>query len=95
MKNPHYKQLIQWNREYAFACTHDKQAVEVYVECEAEEAIVRLRNELLGIKAGNYAEEILRDQFGSRGGLRLHLYESYSKWATLMLQWLNFYKNRA
>ncbi|MEZ4753660.1 MAG: hypothetical protein R3A13_05040 [Bdellovibrionota bacterium] len=94
MSTPHYKQLIKWNREYSLACPHDKQAVEVYVECETHEAIVRLRNELLNIKSGGYSEEILAEQLGSKGQMRLNRHESFSNWAGLMLQWLNFYKNR-
>lgn len=74
---------------YTMGGTADKIAVHNFLDCENEDTIRSLRNELTGISAGNFTEETLKPVLGE--GRRV-THGSYSEWAKRMLLWMAEYR---
>lgn len=69
--------------------TPDTTAVHTFMDCENEDTIRSLRNELSGIAAGNFMEENLQ---GTLGPQRKAKHGSYAEWAKRMLIWMAEYR---
>ena len=85
-ESPIYQRVTFWVREYGGGDLSDKVGVETFMECETDELVVSLRNELAGIAAGNFKEESLDQIVGAKRRLR---HGSYVEWAKLMLLWMS------
>lgn len=77
-----YKQLRYFLTGYAGPGIEDRRALESYIECETREAVSILRAELIGIKNGNFDEEIMKQILGPS---RLARHTNYIEWAKVML----------
>lgn len=69
--------------------TPDKTAVQNFLDCENEDTIRSLRNELSGISTGNFTEETLKPVLGES---RRVTHGSYPEWAKRMLLWMAEYR---
>jgi hypothetical protein len=83
---PKIRELIQL---YTMDGTADANAVRTFMDCENEDTIRSLRNELTGIAAGNFMDENL---LGTLGIQRKTKHGSYTEWAKRMLVWMAEYR---
>jgi len=80
-----YKYIKLWSDEYGKGRPEDKRALGDYIECETDQCVRGLRNELVGVSKGNYIPETLDVLIGKN---RMTRHGTYDEWAKLMLQWL-------
>lgn len=64
---------------------NDQKAVVAFKEFESREKLGRLRNELMWVKNDYVSDKVCGEIIGHR---RRGKYQSYSKWASIMLQLL-------
>ena len=84
-ERPIYKQLKLWVDNYGSAGITDQKAVQTFMECETNEAVKMLQNELIGISHGNFEQNAMDKLV--RAQRRIN-YGSYQEWAKLMLLWI-------
>lgn len=83
-----YPKVVYFVKTYGSAGITDQKAVQDFVDCETNESIVSLRNELVGLSQGNYTDENMLKLLGAN---RKVLFSSYHEWAKIMLQWIAAY----
>lgn len=88
-QKPIFNKIKYWVDTYGSSGAEDKRAIADFVECEAREAIVGLRNELFTLAQGSYDEAALNVLIGPN---RKDRHGSYNEWAKIMLQWLAAHK---
>ena len=82
--------LEDYQKRYASTIEEDKKAVVVFKTYESQEKVRRLQTELAWIKEGKVKESTCNRVIGKK---RKGKYQSYSRWASLMLLWLSQHKN--
>lgn len=86
----HMPTLHYWHKTYGVSLGgQDQKAARVFRDYESQEKVRRLQTELMSIKDGRVADEILDVVLGKK---RKSKYGGYEKWAALMLLWLANYK---
>lgn len=91
-ETPHYKKVVQWTKDYGSSGLPDQRALQDFIECETDESIKALKNELIGISQGNYRDDIFDKLIGVNRRLR---HSSYTEWSKLMLIWLATYNKKS
>ncbi|MCC6953351.1 MAG: hypothetical protein IT290_04470 [Deltaproteobacteria bacterium] len=64
---------------------NDQKAVRVFRDYEPNERLRRLQNELQQVKDKKVSENVLHAVVGKK---RMHKYQGYDRWASLMLMWI-------
>src|SRR5262245_57983848 len=78
----HIPTLHYWNKTYGVSLGgNDHKAAHVFRNYEAEERTRRLQSELISIKEGRVADEVLNVVVGKKRKMK---YGGYDKWAALM-----------
>lgn len=84
-----FRNIRELTKVYATSGTSDKIAVQNFMDCENEDTIRSLRNELAGISSGNFPEESLKNVLGEA---RRVTHGSYLDWAKRMIMWMAEYR---
>lgn len=80
-----YPKVKYWVDGYGSAGAEDKKAVELFVTCEATEAVASLRAELISMSRGNFDQTTLDLLIGQNRRLK---HGTFDAWARMMLLWL-------
>jgi len=84
-----YAKIRYWVQQYGGGERSDQRAVEDFMECEAQESISSLRNDLIRLAQDTPDNSALDQIVGVK---RKVLYNSYQEWAKMMLLWMASYK---
>ena len=84
-----FKQIRELTKVYGISGTTDKVAIQNFMECENDDTVRSLRNELTGISAGNFPDDTLKPLLGEA---RRAKYGAYEDWAKRMIIFMAEYK---
>ena len=84
-----FRNIRELIKVYAISGTEDRIAVQNFMDCENDDTIRSLRNELTGISAGNFPEENLKNLLGEA---RRSKHGSYVDWAKRVIVWMAEYR---
>ena len=84
-----FPRIKAWCDIYGKSEADDKRAVEDFMTCEANEAIVSLRAELVAASRGTFDDRTFDAIVGQKRRIR---HGSYDAWAKMMLLWMANYK---
>lgn len=78
-----------WVDQYGNAGIPDKQAVELFIDCETREMVSPLQAQLYAVAQGLCDEEQIERVAGKKRKVK---HGSYVDWAKFMLLWISGYK---
>lgn len=86
---PPYNEVNYWLKHYGLADVPDQRAISDFAECEPDQKIAALKQQLHSISQGKYDERVFDATVGAK---RKTKHGSYQQWAKLMLLWLAEHK---
>jgi len=86
---PSYKYVTTWVQNYGSGGIPDQRAVQDFMDCETQEQVRLLQQELQVLMSGNYNEDSLDKLIGIARKTR---HTTFEEWAKHMMQWIAAYK---